>query len=184
MSARIAEAADVSPSSFRKRYRSSYETPSPSAYPTLPIRKRYRGTSKLVEDNKEESSDSDAEREGSEDEGPSSDDEGHSLEDEGLGLKKEEEEAAPEGQQQAVLVVDTVIDKPLGLRYGALIRRELALGEGLMPNTFEVGQNSRSASEDEGAERISTFRQPALVTWVNPDDGKVYTNISTYVPPA
>ncbi|GJX13485.1 hypothetical protein Tco_0205243, partial [Tanacetum coccineum] len=63
----------------------------------------------------------DAEREGSEDEGPSSDDEGHGLEDEGLGSKKEEEEAAPEGQQQVVLV--------------------------------------------------------------NPKDGKVYTNISTYVPP-
>ncbi|GKG58807.1 hypothetical protein Tco_0594577, partial [Tanacetum coccineum] len=31
MSARVAEAAALSPSLFRKRYRSSYETPSPSS---------------------------------------------------------------------------------------------------------------------------------------------------------
>ncbi|GKB22445.1 hypothetical protein Tco_0861846 [Tanacetum coccineum] len=62
MSARIAEAAALSPSSFRKRYRSSYETPSPSSSPTLPIWKRYRGTSGLVEDTKDESSDSGTER--------------------------------------------------------------------------------------------------------------------------
>ncbi|GKE02602.1 hypothetical protein Tco_1390585, partial [Tanacetum coccineum] len=39
MSARIVEAAAVSPSSFRKRYRSSYKMPSPSSSPTLPIQK-------------------------------------------------------------------------------------------------------------------------------------------------
>ncbi|GKC99708.1 hypothetical protein Tco_1169983 [Tanacetum coccineum] len=120
MSARIAEATALSPSSFRKRYRSSYETPSPSSSPTLPIRKRYRGTSELVEDTKEESSDSDTKREGSEDKGPGSDDEGHGLEDKGPSSEEEEEKAAPEGQQQEVLVVDTAVDKPLGLRYGAL----------------------------------------------------------------
>ncbi|GKB73236.1 hypothetical protein Tco_0934648, partial [Tanacetum coccineum] len=146
------------------------------------IAERYRGTSELVEDIEEESSDSDAKREGSKDEGPGSDDESRGLEDEGLGSKKEEE-AALEGQQQAVLVVKTVVDEPLGLGYGALIRRELALGEGSMPSTFEVGQSSRSVSEDEGAERISAFRQSALITWVNPKDGRVYTDILTYVPP-
>ncbi|GKG62851.1 hypothetical protein Tco_0636582, partial [Tanacetum coccineum] len=35
-----------------------------------------------------------------------------------------EEEAEPEGQQQAVLVVDTTADEPLGLGYGALRRHE------------------------------------------------------------
>ncbi|GKD17732.1 hypothetical protein Tco_1206890, partial [Tanacetum coccineum] len=94
MSARIAEAAALSPSSFCKsarykrttssfckRYRPSYETPSPSSSSTLPIRKRYR-----------------------EDEDPGLEDEGRGLEDEGPGLEEEEEEeAAPEGQQQAVL---------------------------------------------------------------------------------
>ncbi|GKD35860.1 hypothetical protein Tco_1251369, partial [Tanacetum coccineum] len=49
-----------------------------------------------------ESSESDSEREGSEDEGPD--------------FKEEGEEAAPEGQQQqAVQVVDTTIDEPIGL---------------------------------------------------------------------
>ncbi|GJU88678.1 hypothetical protein Tco_1301101 [Tanacetum coccineum] len=38
MSTRIAEAAALHPSSFRKRYRSSYEMPSPSSSPTLPTR--------------------------------------------------------------------------------------------------------------------------------------------------
>ncbi|GKE64095.1 hypothetical protein Tco_1518256, partial [Tanacetum coccineum] len=38
MSVRIAEAASLSPSSFCKRYRSSYKTPSSSSSPTLPTR--------------------------------------------------------------------------------------------------------------------------------------------------
>ncbi|GKD18397.1 hypothetical protein Tco_1207555 [Tanacetum coccineum] len=176
MSAQIAEAAALSPSLFRKRYRSSYEIPSPSSSPILPIRKRYRGTSELVEDTEDESLDSDDEREGSEDEG-------HGSEDEGPGSEEAEEEVAPEGQQQAVPAEDTVVDEPLGLGYGALRRRELVVGEGEMPSTFEVGQSSRSVPEHEGAERISAFRQPTLVTWVDPEDGRVYTDIPTYVPP-
>ncbi|GJX45292.1 hypothetical protein Tco_0261968 [Tanacetum coccineum] len=75
MSARIAKATALSPSSFCKRYKSFYETPSPSSSSTLPIRKRYQGTSKLVKDIEDESSDSDTEREGSEDEGPGSEEE-------------------------------------------------------------------------------------------------------------
>ncbi|GJX40138.1 hypothetical protein Tco_0255128 [Tanacetum coccineum] len=103
MSARIAEEAALSPSSFRKRYRSSYGTPLPSSSLTFPIWKRYRGTSELEEDTEDECSDSDTEREGLEDEGPGS---------------EEEEDAAPKGQQQAVPVVDTAADEPLGLGYG------------------------------------------------------------------
>nr|GFD33436.1 hypothetical protein [Tanacetum cinerariifolium] len=96
ISTQIAKVATLSPSSFRKRYRSSYVTPSPSSSLTLPIRKRYRGTSELILDTKteDEGLDSDVEREGSENEGPSLDDEGHGLEDEGPSLE-EEEEAAP-----------------------------------------------------------------------------------------
>ncbi|GJX98331.1 hypothetical protein Tco_0355350 [Tanacetum coccineum] len=141
----------LSPSSFCKRYRSSYETSSSSSL-TLPTRKRYRGTSELILDTetKDESSDSDVEGEGSEDEGPSLDDESYGLEDEGL--DSEEGEAAPEG-------------------------------EGSMPSTFEVGQSSRSVPKQEGVERKSTFRQPTLFTWVDPEDGRVYTDILTYVPP-
>ncbi|GKB38749.1 hypothetical protein Tco_0883691, partial [Tanacetum coccineum] len=174
MSARIAKASALSPSSFRKRYRSSYETSS-SSPSALHSRKSYRGTSELVEDTEDESSDLSTERVGSGDEGHGSEDEGPSLE--------EEEEAAPEGHQQAVPAEDIVVDEPLRLGYGALRRRELVIGEGEMPNTFEVGQSSRSVPEHEGAEMISAFRQPTLVTWVDPEDGRVYTDIPTYVPP-
>ncbi|GKE24134.1 hypothetical protein Tco_1435646 [Tanacetum coccineum] len=121
MSARIAEAAALSPSLFC--------------------------TSELVEDTEEESSNSDDKRDRSEDEVPYSD----------VG----EEEAALEGQQQAVPTEDTAVDKPLGLGYGALRHHELVVGEGEMPSTFE----------------------PTLVTWVDPVDGRVYTDIMTYVPP-
>ncbi|GJT84095.1 hypothetical protein Tco_1058437 [Tanacetum coccineum] len=59
LSAKMIEAMTLPPLSFRKRYRSSYETPSSSSSslsssPTLPIRKRYRRTSKLVEDTETE----------------------------------------------------------------------------------------------------------------------------------
>ncbi|GJS56469.1 hypothetical protein Tco_0629831 [Tanacetum coccineum] len=114
----------LSLSSFCKRYRSSYKTPSPSSSPILPVQKRYRGTSQLIldndsdgdklgeedtkEDEEDESSDADDEREresqglddegqGLDDEGQGLDDEGKSLEDEGPSIE-EEEEAAPEGQ--------------------------------------------------------------------------------------
>ncbi|GJW65874.1 hypothetical protein Tco_0117758 [Tanacetum coccineum] len=103
-----------------------------------------RGTSELVEDTEDNSSDSGTEREGSEEEGPDSEDEGHGSEDEGPGLG-----------------------------YGALRHRELVVGEDEMPSTFEVGCSSRSVPELEGAERIYSFRQPTIVTWVDPEDGRV-----------
>ncbi|GJS19487.1 reverse transcriptase domain-containing protein [Tanacetum coccineum] len=192
MSTLIAEAVALSPSSFRKRYRSSYETPSPSASMTLLMRKRYIGTSELIldtdsegdelgeEDTEEdECSDADDDREGQ-----GLDDAGRGLEDEGPGMEEEEEEAAPEGQQQAVLVVDTTASEPLGLGYEVARRRALESTEEIAPSTYEVGQSSRSVPEQEGVERISTFRQPTLVTWVDLEDGRVYTNILTYAPPA
>nr|GEV89911.1 hypothetical protein [Tanacetum cinerariifolium] len=77
----------------------------------------------IIEDTEDESMDLDIEGEGSEDEGPGS---------------EKEEEAALEGQQQAVPVVDTAANEPLGLGYGALRCHELALGEGSMPSTFEI----------------------------------------------
>nr|GEW68087.1 hypothetical protein [Tanacetum cinerariifolium] len=77
---------------------------------------------------------------------------------------------------------NTAVDKPLGLGYGALRRRGLVVGEGEMPSTFEVRLSSRSVPEHEGAKRIFAFRQHTLLTWVDPEDGRVYTNILTYVP--
>nr|GEW05678.1 hypothetical protein [Tanacetum cinerariifolium] len=55
---------------------------------------------------------------------------------EGLGL---EEEAIPEGQQQAVPAADTAAGEPLGLGYRALRRRELA-----------VEEDQRESVEDKG----------------------------------
>nr|GEX30272.1 hypothetical protein [Tanacetum cinerariifolium] len=161
MSARIAEAAALSPSSFRKRYISSYETPLLSSSLTLPIRKRYRGISKLVEDTEDESLESDTEGESSEDGGPG-------LEDEGPGLE-EEEEASPEGQQRAVLVVDTAANKPLGLSYEALRCHELALGEGSVPRKFEIGKSFRSMSEQQRIEETPIPRPwtPPSPEWLS-----------------
>ncbi|GJU99912.1 hypothetical protein Tco_1329183 [Tanacetum coccineum] len=145
MPAGIAKATALSPSSFRKRYRSLYETPSPSLSLTPSSTEEIRMT---------------RESHGLDDEGHGLDDEGQGLEDEGPGM--EEEEAAPEGQQQAVSVVDTAASKTLGLGYGAARRRALKSTEDIAPSTYE----------------------PTLVTWVDPEDGRVYTDILTYAPPA
>ncbi|GKF82142.1 hypothetical protein Tco_0243798, partial [Tanacetum coccineum] len=101
----------------------------------------------------------------------------------GLGLE-EEEEAVPGGQQQAASVVGTTVSAPLGLGYGALRYRELALEEGDVYNTFEVGQGSGSALESERPERVSAFRQPTLTTWTDPEDGMIYIDVPDYPPPA
>ncbi|GJR07597.1 hypothetical protein Tco_0790249 [Tanacetum coccineum] len=60
--ARVIEAMALSDLAFRKRYRSSYKTPSPSPSSTLLARKRYRVTSELIEDTRGESSDPDSMR--------------------------------------------------------------------------------------------------------------------------
>nr|GEY42444.1 hypothetical protein [Tanacetum cinerariifolium] len=123
--ARVTKAMALSDSAFRKRYRSFYETPLPSPSLTLPVRKRYRGISELILD-----TDSEGDELGNEeDESSDADDERE---------REREEEVIPEGQQQAVLVVETVVTKPLGLDYEALRRCELAVKEDHVPSTFEV----------------------------------------------
>ncbi|GJU99300.1 hypothetical protein Tco_1328571 [Tanacetum coccineum] len=165
MSARIAEAAALSPSSFCKRYRSSYETPSSSASSlTLPVWKRYQSTSELIldtgsegdelrdEDTKEdESSDATNKREGQDldDKGQGLDDEGQGSKDEGPGME-EEGEAAPKGQQHEVPVVDTAMSEPLGLGYGAARCHAFESIEEIAPSTYEVGQSSMSVPDQEG----------------------------------
>ncbi|GJY91693.1 hypothetical protein Tco_0507475 [Tanacetum coccineum] len=153
--ARIAEVAAMSDVAFRKRFRSPYES-SPSPSPTLPVRKRYRGTSELVLStdseadelgNEEDSLDSDSGSEGAEDEGPAAGDGDPCIRDEGFSLG--EDEAVPEGQQRAAPVVETAVGEPLGLGYGALRRQELAAEEDQRYSTFEVGQGSGSAPEPE-----------------------------------
>ncbi|GJS65103.1 hypothetical protein Tco_0679667 [Tanacetum coccineum] len=169
-SARIAEVAAMSDVAFRKRFRSPYES-SPSPSPTLPVRKRYRGTSELVLStdseadelgNEEDSLDSDSGSEGVEDEGPAMRDEDPGMMDEGFGLG--EDEVIPKGQQRAAPVMETAVGEPLGLGYGALRRRELAAEEDQRYSMFEVGQGSGFAPEPERLERVSAFRQPILTT--------------------
>ncbi|GKA31501.1 hypothetical protein Tco_0717806, partial [Tanacetum coccineum] len=114
-SAKLAEAMALSPSSFRKRYRSSYETPSSSSSPTsspaIPLRKIYRGTSKLMEDTKTE---------------------GTKSEDEDTDSK--DEETAPEGQQPHAILTE---DEPLGLGYRAARCCALERVRDIVPSTYE-----------------------------------------------
>ncbi|GJS34267.1 hypothetical protein Tco_0532649 [Tanacetum coccineum] len=159
--ASMAEVVAMSDSAFYKRFRSSYES-SPSLSPLdLPLRKPYQGTSELVEDDEknkddeedeemEESSDSDSVSKDAEDEGPTAEDEDPTSGDGGLtagdegpsmgveSLSLGRDEAVPEGQQWAAPVVETATREPLGLGYGALRHREIALGKGQMPSVFEV----------------------------------------------
>ncbi|GKC17914.1 hypothetical protein Tco_1014696, partial [Tanacetum coccineum] len=127
LSASMAEVTAMSDSTFRKRFRSSYESLPSSSPPDLLSRKHYRGTSELVEDDEEEdeemeeSSDSDSV---SEDEGPTAEDEDPAKGDDGLA-------ARDEGPGMGVESLS------LGLGYGALRHWEIALGKGQMPSVFE-----------------------------------------------
>ncbi|GKE12121.1 hypothetical protein Tco_1415672 [Tanacetum coccineum] len=143
---------------------SFYESSPSLSPPDLPSRKRFRGTSELVEDSEEdddeedeeiyESMDSDSVSVDVKDEGPTIadedpaagkrsrglDDEGHGVESDELGLEEDDEEAVPGG--------------------------------------------SGSAPESERPERVSTSRQPTLTTWIDPEDGMVYIDVPAYPPAA
>ncbi|GJZ24096.1 hypothetical protein Tco_0561555 [Tanacetum coccineum] len=139
LSASMAEAEAMCEPALCKRFRSSYESSPSVSPPDLPSRKRYRGTSELVEDIKEEDNEEDEEIEesmdsdsdegltpgveglGMDDEGygldnesRGIDDKGHSVESDILGLE-EEEEAVPGGQQQAALVGGLISDHAVRL---------------------------------------------------------------------
>nr|GEY30309.1 copia protein [Tanacetum cinerariifolium] len=147
LSARVTEVITLSHSSFHKRYRSSYVTPSslasPAPSPTLPIRKRYRSTSELVEDTKTEG----------------------------------EEVAHEGQQRQATLVKVTTADRSLRLGYTATRHRALELAEEISPSTFEIGQSSRSMPDQQVANETPTPRKPARTTWIDPQNGLVYLDI-------
>ncbi|GKD49915.1 hypothetical protein Tco_1278891 [Tanacetum coccineum] len=177
-SAHIEEVVAMSDASFRKRFRSSYES-SPSPSPTLPVWKRYKGTSELIlgtdseedeDEEVEESSDSDSESEDAKDEGPATGDEGPTAGDEGIAARGKgpgirvkslglgADEAVPKGQQRVVPVVETVVGEPLGLGYEVLRCWEIASREGQVPSVFVVGQD--------------------------PEDGRTYIDVPVYAPPA
>ncbi|GKE08084.1 hypothetical protein Tco_1411635 [Tanacetum coccineum] len=179
----LAEVAAMSEFALRKRFRSSYKSSPSVSPPNLPQRKHYRAEDEgpTSEDEDPTAEDEgltarvegpgmDDESYGLDDNGHGRDDESHGIDDDchnvesgGLGLE-EEEEAIPGGQQQAALVVGTTVSAPLGLGYGALRRRELALEKGDVYSMFEVGQGSGSALEFERPKRVSAFRQPTLTT--------------------
>nr|GEV71662.1 hypothetical protein [Tanacetum cinerariifolium] len=110
------------------------------------------------------------------------DDEGYSVESDGFGLG--EEEAVPEGQQRAVPVVETTVNEPLRLGYGALRRRELAIEGDHIYSMFEVGQGSGYAPEPKRSKRVSASRQPTLAMWTDQKDNMVYIDVHAYLPPA
>ncbi|GKG10727.1 hypothetical protein Tco_0342127, partial [Tanacetum coccineum] len=117
-----------------------------------------------------------------EDEDPAAGDEGPGIRVESFGLGGNA--AIPKGQQRAAPVMETTVGEPLGLGYGALRRREIALGEVRMPSVLEVGQSSRSIPEPERPERVSALRQPTLTTWIYLEDGIAYIDVPAYPPPA
>ncbi|GKF71914.1 hypothetical protein Tco_0208028, partial [Tanacetum coccineum] len=94
LSASMAKVAAMSESAFCKRFRSSHESLSSLSSPDLASRKRYWGTSELVEDDEEDddeddeeiedSLDSDSVSEDAEEEGPTAEDEDPATGDEGL----------------------------------------------------------------------------------------------------
>ncbi|GKC51976.1 hypothetical protein Tco_1074721 [Tanacetum coccineum] len=133
LSASIAEVVAMSDSTFCKRFRSSYESSPSSSPPDLLSWKRSWGTSKLVEDDEEENEED--EGPAARDEGPATGDEGLAAEDEGPGIRVEslglgEDEAIPEGQQRASMVVETAMGEPLRLGYKALRRQGIVSREG------------------------------------------------------
>ncbi|GJR42907.1 hypothetical protein Tco_1311010 [Tanacetum coccineum] len=163
--ASMAGVAAMSESALRKRFQSSYESSPSVSPPDLPF--------KDAEDEGPTAKDEDpaTEDEGltAAVEGPGMDDEGYGLDDESRGIDNEGHSIESDG---------------LGLGYGALRLYELALEEGNVYSTFEVGQGSGSAPESGRPERVSAFRQPTLTTWTNPEDGIIYIDIPDYPPSA
>nr|GEX86331.1 hypothetical protein [Tanacetum cinerariifolium] len=162
MLARIAKVAALSPSSFRKRYISSYETPSSL---TLPVPKRYRGTSELIEDTEGEILEPDSKRKESEDESLDSNDEreSHDLDDESYGLDYKSHGLDDEGQGLGD-ESHGLDDEGQGLDYE---------GQGLEDGGLGMEEEEEVAPE--GQQAVPIF---------DPEDGRVYTDISTYAPPA
>nr|GEU69879.1 synaptobrevin, longin-like domain protein [Tanacetum cinerariifolium] len=155
ISARVIEEMALSPSSFCRRYRSSYETlsssASPKLSPILPIRKMYQCTSKPILDTRTEGDESEAKGTSSESE---------EFEDEGPGSESKDA-TSKEQQQREVLVEDIAANEPLGLGYEAARRHALKLAEGPTPRRL---------------------RLPTCRTWVDPEDGTVYIYIEFDAP--
>ncbi|GKE00522.1 hypothetical protein Tco_1388505, partial [Tanacetum coccineum] len=203
LSASMAEVAAMSESALCKRFRSSYESSPSVSPPDLPSRKRYRGTSELVEDSKEEDNEEDEEIEESmdsnnvskdaEDEGPTAKDEdiatedegltagveGPGMDDEGYGLDDESRSIDDECHsiESDILVLEEEEEDVPGVSSRQLRCRDDC------ERAFRTW-GSRSAPESERPERVLAFRQPILATWTDPEDGMIYIDILNYPPAA
>ncbi|GKF13602.1 hypothetical protein Tco_0055064, partial [Tanacetum coccineum] len=193
----MAEVAAMYESTSRKWFRSSYESSPSMSPPDLPSRKRYRGTSGLVEDSEEdddeedeeieESLDSDSVSEDAEDEGLTAEDEDPATGDEGLaagveGLGMDDEIHRLDDESRGLDKEGHSVESDgLGLEEEVEAVLE-ALEEDHVYSTFEVGQGSRFVPESERPERVSASRLPTLTTWTNPEDGMVYVDILAYPP--
>nr|GEY05210.1 hypothetical protein [Tanacetum cinerariifolium] len=196
----IADVAAMSGLAFRKRFRSSYDS-SPS--PTLPVRKRYRGTSELIlgtdskkDEEIQECLDSDSESEDAEDEGPTTKDEDPVARDEGLAARVK----GPIMDDESHGVDDEshgVDDESRGLKDGGygieidglgLEEEEEAVPGGQQQAALVVGTAVSTPSglrygalkclelALEGDHVYSTFK-------TDPEDGMVYIDIPVYPPP-
>nr|GFA17849.1 hypothetical protein [Tanacetum cinerariifolium] len=178
LSAGIAEVAIMYELVFHKRFMSSYDS-LPSS--TLPVRKRYRGTSELILDTDskedeevEESLDYDSESEDADDEGPTvkdedpiAGDEGLAVGDEGPGMGVESRGLDDEGH--------SVESDGFGLG------EEEAAPEGQQWAVPVVGT---TMSEPLGLGYMALRCQELELEGTDPKDGMVYINVPTYPPPA
>ncbi|GKA66682.1 hypothetical protein Tco_0766490 [Tanacetum coccineum] len=196
LSANMAEVATMSESAFHKRFMPSYESLSSLSPPDLPSRKRYRGTSELVEDDEdkedndeedeeiEESLDFDSVSEDAEDEGPTAEDkdpaagdEGLAAGDEGLGIGVEHRGLDDEGH--------SVESDGLGLgEEDEAVPKGQQLAVPVVRTVVSTPLGLRSAPDPERPERVSASRQPTLTTWTDPEDGMVYIDYPAYPSPA
>ncbi|GJX28266.1 hypothetical protein Tco_0236345 [Tanacetum coccineum] len=186
LSAGMAEVAAMSESSFHKRFWSSYESSPSVSSPDLPLRKRYRGTSELVEDSDdeedeeiEESMDSDSVSEDAEDEGLTAEDEDPVAEDEGLTAEIEGPGMDDEGYG--------LDDEIRGIDGEGHSVESNGLGLEEEDETVHGGQQQIGfwiTPESEIPDRVSAFRQPTVTTWTDPEDDMIYIDILDYPPPA
>nr|GEU56556.1 hypothetical protein [Tanacetum cinerariifolium]GEX15553.1 hypothetical protein [Tanacetum cinerariifolium] len=99
-----------------------------------------------------------------------------------------DEETAPEGQQQHVILVeDTAEDEPFDLGYRATRRRALERTRYIVPSTYEVGQGFGSTPnqqlETTGETPTQTHtRLPIHTTWEDLEDSTIYRNIECDIP--
>ncbi|GJV99798.1 hypothetical protein Tco_1555050 [Tanacetum coccineum] len=198
LSASMVEVAAMSESALCKRFWSSYESSPSMSPPDLPSRKRCRGTSKLVEDSKEddeeieESMDSDSVSEDAEDEGPTAEDDDPAAEDEGLtagiegpgmhdeGYGLDDERHGRDDESRGIGDEGHSVESDgFGLE-----EEEEHVPEGQQQAALVVRTaGSRSAPESERPERVSAFKQPTLTTWTDQEDGMIYIDIPDYPPP-